>query len=82
VGLGTSLDAVVERKIPIPLRESNLRTPIVQPVAQSFTSELSQEIWYIRVKLIVIFMDISFVLHLSSTLNLTKYKYWLLLSKK
>jgi hypothetical protein len=27
------LDAVVKRKIPIPLRESNPRTPIIQPVA-------------------------------------------------
>jgi hypothetical protein len=27
------LDAVVKRKISIPRRESNLRTPIVQPVA-------------------------------------------------
>jgi hypothetical protein len=28
------LDAVVKRIIPIPHRESNPRTPIVQPVAQ------------------------------------------------
>jgi hypothetical protein len=28
------LDAVVKRKIPSPCRESNPRTPIVQPVAQ------------------------------------------------
>jgi hypothetical protein len=27
------LDAVVKRKIPIPRRESNPRTPIIQPVA-------------------------------------------------
>jgi hypothetical protein len=31
------LDAVVKRKIPSPLRESNLRTPTVQPVAQGYT---------------------------------------------
>jgi hypothetical protein len=31
------LDAVVERKIPNPRRESNPRTPIIHPVAQSYT---------------------------------------------
>jgi hypothetical protein len=31
------LDAVVKRKIPSPRRESNPRTPIVQPVAQCYT---------------------------------------------
>jgi hypothetical protein len=31
------LDAVVKRKIPNPRRESNPRTPIVQPVAQRYT---------------------------------------------
>jgi hypothetical protein len=31
------LVAVVKRKIPSPRRESNLRTPIVQPVAQRYT---------------------------------------------
>jgi hypothetical protein len=30
-------DAVVKRKIPSPRRESNPRTPIVQPVAQRYT---------------------------------------------
>jgi hypothetical protein len=30
-------DALVKRKIPIPLRELNLRTPIVQLVAQRHT---------------------------------------------
>jgi hypothetical protein len=29
--------AVVKRKIPDPLRESNPRTPIAQPVAQRYT---------------------------------------------
>jgi hypothetical protein len=31
------LDTVVKRKIPRPRRESNPRTPIVQPVAQRYT---------------------------------------------
>jgi hypothetical protein len=31
------LDAVVKRKIPSPRRESNLKNPIFQPVAQSYT---------------------------------------------
>jgi hypothetical protein len=31
------LDAVVKRKILSPCRESNTRTPIVQPVAQGYT---------------------------------------------
>jgi hypothetical protein len=31
------LDAVVKRKIPSPRRESNPRTPNVQPVAQRYT---------------------------------------------
>jgi hypothetical protein len=34
VGLRAVLDTVVKRKIPSPHRESNPRTPIVQPVAQ------------------------------------------------
>jgi hypothetical protein len=37
VGPRAVLDAVVKRKIPSPRRESNLRTPIVQPVAQRYT---------------------------------------------
>jgi hypothetical protein len=32
VGSRAVLEAVVKRKIPSPSRESNLRTPIVQPV--------------------------------------------------
>jgi hypothetical protein len=35
VGSRTVLDAVVKRKIPSPLRESNPRTSIVQPVGTS-----------------------------------------------
>jgi hypothetical protein len=31
----------VKRKIPSPLRESNFRTPIIQPVAQCCTTEIS-----------------------------------------
>jgi hypothetical protein len=37
VGSRAFLDAVVKRKIPSPRRESNPRTPIVQPVAQRYT---------------------------------------------
>jgi hypothetical protein len=36
VGSIAVLDAVVKRKIPSPRRESNPRTPIVQPVAQRY----------------------------------------------
>jgi hypothetical protein len=37
VGPRAVLDAVVKRRIPSPRRESNPRTPIVQPVAQRCT---------------------------------------------
>jgi lipopolysaccharide/colanic/teichoic acid biosynthesis glycosyltransferase len=37
VGPRAVLDAMVKRKIPSPRRESNPRTPIVQPVAQRYT---------------------------------------------
>jgi hypothetical protein len=37
VGPRAVLDAVVKRKIPSPRRESNPRTPIVQPLAQCYT---------------------------------------------
>jgi hypothetical protein len=37
VGPRAVLDVVVKRKIPSPRRESNIRTPIVQPVAQGYT---------------------------------------------
>jgi hypothetical protein len=37
VGPRAVLDAVVKRKIPSLRRESNPRTPIVQPVAQRYT---------------------------------------------
>jgi hypothetical protein len=37
VGPRAVLDTVVKRKISISHRESNLRTPIVQPVAQRYT---------------------------------------------
>jgi hypothetical protein len=37
VGPRAVLDVVVKRKIPSPCRESNHRTPIVQPVAQRYT---------------------------------------------
>jgi hypothetical protein len=42
VGSRAVLDAVMKRKIPSPRRESNPRTPIVQPVAQRYTTELSR----------------------------------------
>jgi hypothetical protein len=38
VGPRAVLDAVVKRKIPSPRRETNPRTPIVQPVAQRYTN--------------------------------------------
>jgi hypothetical protein len=37
VGPRAGLNAVVKRKIPSPCRESNPRTPIVNPTAQSYT---------------------------------------------
>jgi hypothetical protein len=37
VGPRAVLEAVVKRQIPSPRRESNPRTPIVQPVAQRYT---------------------------------------------
>jgi hypothetical protein len=37
VGPRAVLGTVVKRKIPSPCRESNPRTPIVQPVAQRYT---------------------------------------------
>jgi hypothetical protein len=37
VGPRAVLNAVVKRKIPSPRRESNPRTPIVQPVSQRYT---------------------------------------------
>jgi hypothetical protein len=40
VDSGAGLDAVVKRKIPNPLRESNRRSPIVQPLAQRYAAEL------------------------------------------
>jgi hypothetical protein len=43
VGSRADLDAVVTRKIPSPRRESNPRAPIVQPVAQRYTTEISME---------------------------------------
>jgi hypothetical protein len=40
VGPRAVLDAVVKRKIPSPRRESNPRTPIVQPVADNICMEM------------------------------------------
>jgi hypothetical protein len=39
VGPRAVLDTVVKRKIPSPRRESNPRTPIIQPVAQETNEE-------------------------------------------
>jgi hypothetical protein len=44
VGLGAGLDAVVKRKMSSPSRDSNL--PIIQPVAQRYTAELSRLLFY------------------------------------
>jgi hypothetical protein len=40
------LDAVVKRKIPSSRRESNPRTPIVQPVAQRYTDWAIAALWW------------------------------------
>jgi hypothetical protein len=40
VGLRAVLEAVVKRKIPSLRRESNPRTPIVQPVAQDTFNDM------------------------------------------
>jgi hypothetical protein len=40
-----ALDAVVKRKIPSPRRESNPRTPIVQPVAQRYNDKKKNELF-------------------------------------
>jgi hypothetical protein len=42
MGPRTGLEAVLKRKFPSPCRESNPRTPVVQPVAQPYTTELSR----------------------------------------
>jgi hypothetical protein len=57
VGPRAILDAVVKRKIPSPRRESNLRTPIVQPVAKRYTDStvfiekfvVAQSLWNLEV---------------------------------
>jgi hypothetical protein len=46
VGPRAVLDAVVKRKIPNPRRESNTRTPIVQPVAQRYTDLAITDLTY------------------------------------
>jgi hypothetical protein len=45
VGPRAVLDAVVKRKIPSPHRDSNPRTPIVQPVAQRYTDWVITAVW-------------------------------------
>jgi hypothetical protein len=44
VGPRAVLDAVLKRKIPSPRQESNLRTPIVQPVSSRYTDCASKNI--------------------------------------
>jgi hypothetical protein len=51
VGPRVVLDAVVKRKIPSPHRESNRRTPIVQPVAQRYTDWAITALPYLKYKL-------------------------------
>jgi hypothetical protein len=50
VGPRAVLDAVVKRKIPSPRRESNPRTPIIQPLAQRYTD------WVITALLVYIYI--------------------------
>jgi hypothetical protein len=47
VGPTAVLDAVVKTKIPSPRRESNHRTPIVQPVSQRYTYRGSKTLFTI-----------------------------------
>jgi hypothetical protein len=57
VGPRTVLDAVVKRKIPNPRRESNPRTPIVQPVAQRYTE------WGITAKTNILWIESCFIIN-------------------
>jgi hypothetical protein len=49
VGTRAVLDTVVKRKIPSPRRESNPRTPIVQPVAQRYTDWVDYA-WFVYLR--------------------------------
>jgi hypothetical protein len=49
VGPRAVLDAVVNRKIPSPRRETKPRTPIIQPVAQRYTTELPRFIYILEI---------------------------------
>jgi hypothetical protein len=68
VGPRIALDAVVKIKIPSPSRESNSRTPIVQPVAQSLyrlryqgsSAVLGTEIIFNPVKFMMMMMMASY----------------------
>jgi hypothetical protein len=58
VGPRAGLDAVVKRKIPSPHRESNPRTPIVQPIAQRNTNRAIIVSYVIyQIPFVVRFMD-------------------------
>jgi hypothetical protein len=59
-GPRAGLDTVVKRKIPSPRRESNPRTPIVQPIAQRYTD------WAIGF-ILYDFLSNSFLPHFPST---------------
>jgi hypothetical protein len=59
VGPRAVLDAVVKRKIPSPCRESNPRTPIVQPVAQRYTDWAITALLLSPVSIIIIIISSS-----------------------
>jgi hypothetical protein len=59
VGPRAVLDTVVKRRIPSPRRESNPRTPIVQPVAQGYTHWAITALNLISVVLIIL-ISLSF----------------------
>jgi hypothetical protein len=69
VGPRAILDAVVKRKIPSPRRESNPRTPIVQPVAQRYIYKVHKVNAYRGV------VSVS-MLHLRNYSNLDEICYW------
>jgi hypothetical protein len=57
VGPRVDLDAVEKRKIPSLCRNSNPRTPIIQPVAQCSTTELFRLPRYGRVRKTICTME-------------------------
>jgi hypothetical protein len=84
VGPRAILDAVVKRKIPSPRRESNLRTPIVQPVAQDLNAPHLFQVWHyftdpvlstVNVMLDSCLAALSAYLHSRSTAEWSKFKF-------